>query len=227
MPVMEYLFTTLASHFDLSSAQGKSQVAQLLFPMIAALSNAFEQDRYFQRLARLLGVSEQTLVASVGRPRAARPRAARTREPVATPFERLEHDPLEELCLALVFQHPELAPKASGLRLEHFRRVENRELFTYWLEDVNIKRLGESLDSELKAHLEYFLWRELPSIAATEREAVLGDCLRRLEERRLRDLKLEEELRLAEASKEEFFEEGEQVLELTERIKRLFHTRVD
>jgi len=228
MPVMEYLFTTLASHFDLSSAQGKSQVAQLLFPMIAALSNPFEQDRYFQRLARLLGVSEQTLAASVGRPHAARPRAARQRQEAAsTPFERLEHDPLEELCLALVFQHPELAPKASGLRLEHFRMVESRELFTYWLEDVNMKRLGESLDSELKAHLERLLLRELPSIAATEREAVVVDCVRRLEERRLRELKVEEELRLAEASKEEFFEEGEQVLELTERIKRLFHTRVD
>ena len=227
MPVMDYMFASAPSRFDLTSSQGKSQVAQLLFPMIAAQSNAFEQDRHFQRLAQLLGVSEQTLAASVGRPRAARPRAARTREAVATPFERLERDPLEELCLALLFQHPELGTEASRLHLEHFKRVENRELFTCWSRDVSIKRVGESVDPELKAHLERLLSRELPSIVATEREAVLADCLHRLEERRLRDLKVEEELRLAEASKEDFFEEGEQVLELTERIRRLFHTRVE
>jgi DNA primase len=226
MPLMEYLFTSLASRFDLSSPQGKSQVAQLLFPMVAALSNPFEQDRYFQRLAAVLEVSEQTLAASMGRPRPNKSRPTRTREPVATPFERLEHDPLEELCLSLLFHHPELASSASKLRVEHFKRVENRELFTYWIQDASITTIGESVDPELKTHLERLLSREVPSNTDAERQAIIEDCLRRLEQRRLRDLKVEEEFRLAEVSKEEFFESEQQVLELTERIKRLFHTNL-
>ena len=167
------------------------------------------------------------MAASIGRPRATRSRPARTREPVTTPFERLEHDPLEELCLSLLFQHPELAPQASKLRVEHFKRVENRELFTYWTQDASITNIGESADPELKVHLERLLSREFPSNTDTERQDIIEDCLRRLEQRRLRDLKVEEEFRLAEASKEEFFGSGQQVLELTERIKSLFLTNLE
>ena len=229
VPLMEYLFSTFASRFDLGSAEGKNRVALLLFPMIAALSNPFEQDHYFQRLAQLLGVSEQALEATMGRPRSPRPRARRRQqEPVGASLERLEHDPLEEWSLALLFQHPELTPGASALGLEHFKRVENRELFTYWLKDANMDMIADSVDSELRDHLEHILSIQLPS--GPKAEAYLNDCVRRLEERRLRELKVEEELRLAQTPSEEFLEdeaEESSVLELTERIRRHFQGGID
>ncbi|MEE8158221.1 MAG: DNA primase, partial [Dehalococcoidia bacterium] len=127
VPLMEFLFKALSAKFDLSTAQGKAQVAEMLFPLVAATPDHFEQDRHFRNLAQLLGVSEATLEAGIGRPRPQRTRSAGPTAVAATPFERLEKDPLEEHCLALLIQNPRLEPLASNLRREQFQRVENRE----------------------------------------------------------------------------------------------------
>ena len=69
VPVLDYLFTSLSSRLDLSTPQGKAALAQRLYHEITAIPDPFRQDHYFQRLATLLGVSEATLQASVGRPK--------------------------------------------------------------------------------------------------------------------------------------------------------------
>jgi DNA primase len=230
VPFMDFMFTALSSRFDLSSPEGKRDYAELLFPMVTAHANPFEQDQYVQRLAHMLGVSEQILVARMGHSRPARSRAAARRrrpEPVATSFERMEHDPLEEFCLSILLKHPEIVSRSSELGLEHFKRIENRELFTLWQKNVNINTMGESLDHELREHLEHVSSKELPPETLAEREAALEDCLHRLEERRLRELKVEEEMRLAAIPREDFLEEASHVLELNERLKRLYHMNPD
>lgn len=230
VPFMDFMFTALSSRFDLNSPEGKRDYAELLFPMVTAHANPFEQDQYVQRLAHMLGVSEQILVARMGRSRPARSRAAARRrrpEPVVTSFERMEHDPLEEFCLSILLKHPEIVSRSSGLGLEHFKRIENRELFTLWQKNVNINTMGESLDHELREHVEHLLSKELPPETLAEREAALEDCLHRLEERRLRELKVEEEMRLAAIPHEDFLEEASHVLELNERLKRLYHMNPD
>jgi DNA primase len=225
VPLMDYLFSALAQRFDLTTSQGKARVAELLFPLVAAIEEPFEQEHYFRRLATLLGVSEATLEASLGRPRPATGRQAPARRrAIPTPFGRLERDPLEEHCLALLLKHPELGQVAQGLRPEHFQRVENRELFNMWIKCSTMDELMESLDEELKEHLDGLLGRELPPADGRERERVLRDCVRRLEARRLRELKMEEELRLSQAPPGELYER--EVLELNERIRRLFLEKV-
>lgn len=225
VPFMEYVFTALASRFDLSSAEGKRRYAELLFPIIASITNPFEQDLYVQRLAHRLGVNERTLASHMSRLRpGARSRAPRQRrqETSSSSFERLEHDPLEEMCLTLLFSDPQLSGMSSFLSAEHFRRVENRELFTCWQRNGNIDIVAESVDSDIKKHLDYLLAKEFPGNTAVEREAALANCIRRLEERRLRELKVEEEMRLAGASPEDFQTEAPRILDLTERFNRIF-----
>ena len=51
--------------------------------------------------------------------------------------------------------------------------------------------------------------------------------MHRLEERRLRELKVEEEMRLAAIPREDFLEESSHVLELNEQLNRLFHMDTD
>ena len=155
VPLIDYLFHALASRVDPASAEGKAQLSQLLFPLIAATADSFQQDYYFQRLASLLGVSTESLEASLGRPAVSsrrpssdRRRSSVQREASASPFARMEHDPLEEHCLAMLLQNPELAPAASALRLEHFQRPENREVLGCLMAGPNPDRL----DEELKPH---------------------------------------------------------------------------
>jgi hypothetical protein len=97
-------------------------------------------------------------------------------------------------------------------------------LFTCWQRDGNIDIVAESVDSDLKTHLDNLLTKEFPGNTSGEREAALTSCVRRLEERRLRELKVEEEMRLADASPEDFQIEAPRILDLTERLNRIFQS---
>ena len=203
-----------------------AEAAQRLFPLIAALDNPFEQDRSFRQLARLLDVSEATLEASMGRPRH-RPASGRRTPPEAatSPFTRSQADPLEEHTLALLLRYPELAAQAQELREDHFQRPENRALFMAWREYAKLELIGPEEDA-LRRHLEYLLARELPPADRWERVADLSACGRRLEERRLRDLKAQEEYLLAQVAEDvdgDLLEAlQQQVVATNEQLRQLF-----
>ena len=273
VPLMDYLFTTLSTRLDSTTPRGKAKLAELLFPLIAATPDPFQQDHYFQRLAALLGVSEVTLQASLGRPRPggagymsgpaspgpgrdrrSYPGGAQGQAAATTPFGRLDHDPLEEYCLALILQdlrslqarrppppqsgrRDELEANtsntsgnisdggekaAAGLRLEYFRQVENREVFTNWMECSTLDSLKDALDEELTEHLERLLAKALPPSDRKQRETDLKYCVRRLEERYLRDLNVEEEMRLSQATDEEREEQEQKIIQVNERLNEIF-----
>ena len=267
VPFLDYLFNVLASRLDLSTPQGKARLAELLFPLVAATHEPFQQDYYFQRLAALLEVSVATLQASVGsnmaggqsaRRRSAESRQGRGAQPTGargdgaaaslTPFSRLDHDPLEEYCITLMLRNPQLGQPGEGWaledashravseaasgddggdatrgpRLEYFRRVENREVFTNWMKCSKLEALTETLDEELKEHLDYLLAKALPPADRKQLEADFSYCVRRLEERYLRDLNVEEEARLSQAGPEERDEQEHKIIQLSERLNRIF-----
>ena len=251
MPLMDYLFEALASRIDLTTADGQDAAAARLSHLVWALPNPFQQDRYFQKLARLLGVSDSTLKARLNHPRykgATRGSTANSgrqtnevRQPSqagAAPFAAVERDPLEEHCLALMLQSGQMRSDQESLdgggglafsegvldvidalRLEHFRRVENREVFTNLAQCTTLKELHQTLDHELQGHLDHLLARPLPPTDKKQREAALWHCARRMEARHLRELMREEGLKLADATPEEAEESEESILELTEQIK--------
>ena len=223
MPLMDYLFTTLSAGLDLDSATDKARVADFLLPLITAIPNPLEQDHHFQRLASLLRVPETTLQASLDR-LGQRSRPGR-REPSAspTPFQRLEHDPLEEYCLAqLLHLYPQRESWLGKLRPEYFRHPESREVFTNMSRCATLESLQDTLDEELRQYLDYLFNKPQPPLDSKQQEMALGDCVSRLEERCLRDLKMEEELRLSEAPQEELYKEQEQILQINRRLRELF-----
>ncbi len=242
VPLMDYLFTALSARLDLAAPQGKKEMAELLAPMIYGTRDPFQQDYYFQRLASMLEVSEDALQASLGRLRAAggrrrapTGRANETQQASASPFSRMDHDPLEEQALALLLQHPELVasgdasgpggewepPSTGDLRLEHFRRVENREVFTSLLKCSKLDDLREDLDYEIAEHLDRILAKGLPPTDRKVRAEELRICVRRLEERHLREMNREEALRLSGEELSEHPEQGERILEINERLKNV------
>ena len=56
---MDYLFSALSARLDPGSPQGKSRLAELLFPLVAAIEDPFQQDHYFQRLLASWGSMKQ------------------------------------------------------------------------------------------------------------------------------------------------------------------------
>ena len=227
-PLMDYLFEALARRFDASTPEGKGQLRDTLFPLIAAIDEPFLQDEYFQRLAHLLGVSPENLRANIARNnvRGARQQARRPErrqeQTTGSAIAPLEQDPLEDYCLALLLQEPDLGNLATSLRLEHFNRPENREVMAYWEGGID----PELMDEELKPNWERLLARSLPPIDRRQRETALLDSVARLEARYLRRLKAEEELRLTEAEPEELEEQYADVLQRNERMKELLADKV-
>ena len=228
-PLMEYLFDALANQIDTGNAQGKTRLVELMFPLIAAVADPVQQDQYFQALADRLGVTQETLRASVGRPAAVRrsqTRTGRNVQATASAFAKLDSDPIEDYCLGLLLRHADLAEKAEDLRPEHFRRHENREIFIQWqrtspddVVDARVEVLQGLMDEEVAGHLEALLEIQMPPLDLAKRRQAFSDTVGRLEERHLKDLKAEEGLRFTEDPPDLVADSHQDVLEINQRIR--------
>ncbi|MEE9531881.1 MAG: hypothetical protein V3W52_12870, partial [Syntrophobacteria bacterium] len=147
-------------------------------------------------------------------------------------FTRLDRDPVEEYCLALVLQHLELLDRQVDIRPEYFRRMENREIYNRLLLEARAQPsesvtqlLRQAVGQELTEHMESLLNKELPPLENHRRAAALENTVHRLEERYLRDLKAEEGMRFSEESTGSLEEPLQEVLDLNQRIKTNENTR--
>ena len=234
VPLLDYLFRSAPDRWALDTSEGKARVAEQLYPLIAAIDNPFEQERYYRQLADTLGVQPATLEASLGRPQRAsslRRGAEPTPKASATAFEVERRDPLEEHLLALLLRWPDLREQVGGLDPHSLGRWENREIFTVWIGCSIIEELLESLEEDLRQRVHHLLSLTIPPMDLRQREQAVKDCFHRLEERRLRGIKGEEALLLggqeepepAQGMKEQELEQ--RVVDTNESLRRLFHVR--
>ncbi|GAH74635.1 unnamed protein product, partial [marine sediment metagenome] len=155
LPVVDYTFNMVTSELDLTTAKGKSSAVDKLLPIIAEIKDDIRQAHYLQKLAHLLKVSERSIEAALTRirPRPGRGRAEEPKQEVATHLYPLLSSPIEEYCLALLLQHPELKYRQEGLSPEYFETSENREILIAWQRSDKIESLKEGLDSATHEHL--------------------------------------------------------------------------
>ncbi|MDY7018501.1 MAG: hypothetical protein SU899_00265, partial [Chloroflexota bacterium] len=100
---------------------------------------------------------------------------------------------VEEYCLALLLQYPELCELTKELLPEHFQHTENRELFIQWQDCRDLSYLQGKLDTTLSEHLYYLLNKRFPppvQESNRERDLVFRDCTLRLQERLSRTLEM-------------------------------------
>jgi DNA primase len=187
LPVVDYTFNMVASGLDLATAKGKSLAVDKLLPIIAEITDPIRQAHYLQKLAQLLQVSERSIEAALTRirPRPKRERMGEPKPEAAAQLHPLLSSPLEEYCLALLLQHPELKSKDEGLSPEYFENSENREIFIAWQRSGKIESVKEALDAATHEHLDSLLTRNLSSAKIEQKYA---ECALRLREKFLRSL---------------------------------------
>lgn len=241
IPVIDYTFDMVSAKLDLTTARDKSLAADRLLPIIAQIKDVVRPAHYLQKLSHLLKVSERNLEAALksaptsrGSPAKRLPtgdkepsRLVGTTRPDLSGFS----SPVEEYCLALLLQHPELRDarynRDQGLRLEYFENSENREIFTAWSETTNpapIGALRERIDSTLWEHLDTLVNKNIP---ATRIEQKYASCVLRLREKFLRGLEKKREAILtleAEAggTSAELAKLQEQGTEISTELKEVF-----
>ena len=248
LPVADFFFQLVEGEVDTSTARGKREAMDRLLPIVAAMDNLVERTHYLQRLARWIHVDERELLPHLDRllrreargSRSARDPGRRWREATpSTPAERLEAPTLnlEERCLALLVQAPELLPRArevSSISPETFQDVRNRQVFEalapYLASHPEYSQADfrDALDSELNDHVESLSRRLLsgPPLSPEMIQEDLMKCSTRLRKNQL--ARLIRELRfMQQDAQEDGLEDG--VRELNRAIDQLTrdHLEID
>ena len=187
LPIVDYTFNMVTSELDLTTAKGKSLAVDKLLPIVAEIKDPVRQAHYLQKLAHLLKVSERSIEAALARirPKQGRGRAEEPKQEALTHLHPLLSSPIEEYCLALLLQHPELKASTQELSPEYFENSENREIFITWQRSDKIESLKERLEPEIHEHLDSLLTRKLLNNRIEQKYA---ECALRLREKFLRSL---------------------------------------
>jgi hypothetical protein len=196
------------------------------------MKDPLRQAHYLERLARLLKIDEHVLSDAVRKFKAVGKRRAtagvKSFKPIAATI--ISSSPLEQYCLALLLQYPELKSESVELSPDHFENTENRELFAKWRQSDDLASFRDSLDSALQEHLDNLMAKVFPSIIRENesvRRETINDCVIRLQERRLRALGAhQQELLAIEAeiggTAAQLAKLEEQGLEITKQLQQVF-----
>ncbi len=190
LPAVDYTFNIVTSELDLTTARDKSLAAGRLLPVIAEIKDDTRRDHYLTKLAKLAGASYRSMEAALSRIKSERRAKEPKSEAVRRAVQPILSSRLEEDCLALLLQHPQLKNGSEGLLPEYFGNSENREIFIAWQQTDDI--------SSLKAHLDTAVWEHLDSltnknILATQIEERYNKYVLRLREEYLRGLERKRE----------------------------------
>lgn len=209
-PVVDYYFDVSLADLDLTSARGKSTAVERLGPVIREIGDLVQRWHYIQELAARIGVGEQVVATAIGRPDKRLTGRERKRYEVARsePVGARRGLSLEEYCLILLLQHPELARHPARIEPADIRDSRGREILREFYDLLSggelsdLDTLRNAMDSTLVEFLDEMMGRSqsVPTLAGEEldREATtLFDELRRFNIReRIRevsDLKLDAE----------------------------------
>jgi DNA primase len=200
MPILDFAFESVLSKIDINKAKDKSLAVQKLLPAIYETRDPVQRFHYVEKLARALRIRTPELEAALQKLRTGikipRPSKPTDRYPSA---RRLMSSPIEEYCLALLLQYPELRPSAQELSPEHFECTENREVFVKWRDSSATSDLESKLDTNLLEHLYYMVSINFPpAVRESERTRQLDlvNTILRLQERLSRRLETEKEATL-------------------------------
>ncbi len=187
-PLLDFAFRAVANRTDFSKAKDKSLAMERLLPLIYEMKEPVRQAHYVEKLARLIRVDESIIMAALRKARGTRKEA---RASFSSFSSQLLSNPVEEYCLALLVQYPELHQIAGELSVDHFESSDNRELFIRWQHSQDITTLEDTLDFSLLEHLNYLLSRTFPAPIRQDEKtrcSAFFQCSLRLQERLVRKL---------------------------------------
>ena len=197
LPIVDYTFNMATAELDLNTAKGKSSAVDKLLPIIAEIKDPVRQAHYLQKLARLVNVTERNLEAALKRikPSRGRRQAEEPRqEAIAQALRPVFASPLEEYCLALLLQHPEVKGSSQHPLPEHFENSENREIFVAWQKVDDLSSLKEQLDPAIREYVDRLAAK---SLLPNQIEEKYADCVLNLRKEFLRSLETKREAALA------------------------------
>jgi len=224
LPVIDYTFGMVTSKLDLTRAKDKSLAIDKLLPILAGMKDTVRQGYYLERLARLVSQSQQRVEAALSRIKPDRRAKELEPEAMARALRPLGSNPLEENCLALILQHPELKAHCQSILPEYYEDTQNREIFMVFKQSDDILSVRERLDSTLHDYFDFLIGK---SVLATQLEQRCNEYVLRLQEKFLRSLETKRQEALALAAESggptaELAKLQEQGIEISVELGKVF-----
>jgi len=185
LPVVDYTFNMVRSQLDLTTAKDTALARDELLPIIAEIKDSTRQDHYLTKLSKLTGTTYHNLEVALSRIKSAQRAKEPKSEAVARAVHPLLSSPLEEYCLTLLLQHPELKDRSESLLPEYFENSENREIFIAWQQANDPSSLKDKLDTAIWEHLDALIKKNIP---ANQIEQRYTDCALNLRKKFLQNL---------------------------------------
>ncbi len=196
-PVIDYTFDVVVAGLDLTKVGDRIKARDRLYPVVEGIKDIVRRAHYLQKLAGMIGVSDLSLEAAMKKKNP----ALRTKSPPGLVADKKETDslfknPVEEYCLNLLLQYPELRKQAGLLPPEYFENSENLEIFLAWRDHdgITAAELRQIVDAAIREHLEVVLSKRILPDRISRKYA---DCALRLREKYLRNLERKREAVLA------------------------------
>ena len=185
LPIGEYTINMVTAKFDLTKDRDANLAAYELMPFLNKIKDTIRLDRYLTKTSNKTGISYDKLEAALAKYKADQRAQEPRREAVAQPQRPLLSRPIEEYCLALLLQHPELKAQSEGLSPEYFENSENREILIAWQQTDDLSTVKDKLEPAIWEHLDSLIRKSLPD---NQIEQKYTSCVLRLQEIFLKSL---------------------------------------
>jgi len=196
VPVLDYAFDMAATEPDLNTSKGQMEAVNELLPIIDRIKDIKRLDHYVRKLAKLAKKEYNTIERALSAHRA----RARTGQPVRKSVQvataPILSSPIEEECLSLLLQHPELKDESEELLSDYFQNSQNREIYIAWQQSAGIELLKERLDPSMWEQVDALVSR---SLVPGRLEQKYSRLVLRLKKEHLREVKTLEAAALEEA----------------------------
>lgn len=186
--LLDYLFETIPSRYDMDNDNGKLMLVDSLGPFIRTEANPFTRGKYLKSLSEITSIAERDLEKHIWQP--IKPSSASIRKEVSTIHNLAgpspnsdKRDILEEYCLYLLLTYPELISEVNEIYPDMFEQSENRSIFTNLDSWTTIEELKESIADGLVSQLDHIISMDIPPLDIKERLKSLSDIENRIKAR--------------------------------------------
>jgi len=222
VPAIDYAFDRSLAGLDLSKAADKSRASKELLPVISRIGDPIRRDHYLSKLANSTEIKYNALEAALRDQVSPQKPRRQTAKTAAMPQTPLLSSPLEEYCLSLLLQHPEIKEGDDPILPEYFQNSQNREIFLRWRQTPDLATLAEGIDPVLREQVDSLASR---SLLDNQIDKKLADCVLRLREEYLRSLKMKQASALADAAGADIARLKEDGIETNTELKEVFNRR--
>lgn len=191
-------FDMVISKLDLKKVEDKVEAIDKLLDIIAKMKHDIPVDHYLNKLEELTGTSKRKLEAALSKKKPGVGVRKIDEKAAKDISQQIISSPVEEYCLALLFQHPALKSLSQQPSPEYFQNSENRAIFSAWQQASDLSSLKDKLDPTIWEHLDYLLsYLKKRGVPTNQIEARYVNCVLRLREEFLRSLEVKRGAALA------------------------------